>query len=172
MKILNSKSKNFDKLLENLLLQRKKKIQSNSVSVTNIIKDVKKNGDKALLKYEKKFNKNNVLIPSNKRISRSIKLLDKKVKKAIDLAFNRIFKFHTFQKFKNIKYTDKFKNKLEYRYSPIDSVAIYVPGSSASYPSSVLMNAIPAMVAGVKSCLLYTSPSPRDIPLSRMPSSA
>ena len=99
---------------------------------------------------EKKFNKNNVLIPSNKRISRSINLLDKKVKKAIDLAFNRIFKFHTFQKFKNIKYTDEFKNKLEYRYSPIDSVAIYVPGSSASYPSSVLMNAIPAMVAGVK----------------------
>ena len=49
MKILNSKSKNFDKLLENLLLQRKKKIQSDSVSVTNIIKDVKKNGDKALL---------------------------------------------------------------------------------------------------------------------------
>ena len=58
MKILNSKSKNFDKLLDNLLLQRKKKIQSNSVSVTNIIKDVKKNGDKALLKYEKKFNHN------------------------------------------------------------------------------------------------------------------
>ena len=51
MKILNSKSKNFDKLLENLLFQRKKKIQSDSVSVTNIIKDVKNNGDKALLKY-------------------------------------------------------------------------------------------------------------------------
>ena len=59
MKSLTAKSKNFDKLLENLLLQRKKKIQSDSVSVTNIIKDVKKNGDKALLKYEKKFNKNN-----------------------------------------------------------------------------------------------------------------
>jgi len=49
MKILNSKSKNFDKLLENLLLQRKKKIESNSVSVTDIIKDVRKNGDKALV---------------------------------------------------------------------------------------------------------------------------
>ena len=62
MKILNSKSKNFDKLLENLLLQREKKIQLNSVSVTNIIKDVKKNGDKALLKYEKRFNQNNIII--------------------------------------------------------------------------------------------------------------
>ncbi len=150
MKILNSKSKNFDKLLENLLLQRKKKIQSDSVSVTNIIKDVKKNGDKALLKYEKRFNQNNIIIPSTKQIKKSINSLDKKVKKAIDTAYNRIYKFHSLQKFKNISYTDKLKNKLEYKYVPLESVAIYVPGSSASYPSSVLMNAIPAIVAGVK----------------------
>ena len=150
MKILNSKSKNFDKLLENLLLQRKKKIQSDSVSVTNIIKDVKKNGDKALLKYEKRFNQNNIIIPSSKQIKKSINSLDKKVKKAIDMAYNRIYKFHSLQKFKNISYTDKLKNKLEYKYVPLESVAIYVPGSTASYPSSVLMNAIPAIVAGVK----------------------
>ena len=150
MKTLNSKSKNFDKLLENLLLQRKKKIESNSVSVTNIIKDVKKNGDKALLKYEKRFNQNNIIIPSSKQIKKSINSLDKKVKKAIDTAYNRIYKFHSLQKFKNITYTDKLKNKLEYKYVPLESVAIYVPGSTASYPSSVLMNAIPAIVAGVK----------------------
>ncbi len=150
MKILNSKSKNFDKLLENLLLQRKKKIQSGSVSVINIIKDVKKNGDKALLKYEKRFNQNNIIIPSSKQIKKSINSLDKKVKKAIDTAYHRIYKFHSLQKFKNISYTDKLKNKLEYKYVPLESVAIYVPGSTASYPSSVLMNAIPAIVAGVK----------------------
>ncbi|MDC2998265.1 histidinol dehydrogenase [Candidatus Pelagibacter sp.] len=150
MKILNSKSKNFDKLLKNLLLQRKKKIESNSVSVTNIIKDVKKNGDKALLKYEKRFNQNNIIIPSSKQIKKSINSLDKKVKKAIDTAYNRIYKFHSLQKFKNISYTDKLKNKLDYKYVPLESVAIYVPGSTASYPSSVLMNAIPAIVAGVK----------------------
>ena len=150
MKTLNSKSKNFDKLLENLLFQRKKKIQSDSVSVTNIIKDVKKNGDKALLKYEKRFNQNNIIIPSSKQIKKSINSLDKKVKKAIDTAYNRIYKFHSLQKFKNITYTDKLKNKLEYKYVPLESVAIYVPGSTASYPSSVLMNAIPAIVAGVK----------------------
>ena len=150
MKILNSKSKNFDKLLENLLLQRKKKIQSDSVSVINIIKDVKKNGDKALLKYEKRFNQNKIIVPSTKQIKKSINSLDKKVKKAIDTAYNRIYKFHSLQKFKNISYTDKLKNKLEYKYVPLESVAIYVPGSTASYPSSVLMNAIPAIVAGVK----------------------
>jgi len=150
MKILDNNDKNFDKLLENLLLQRKKKIRSDSVSVSNIIKDVKKNGDKALLKYEKRFSQNNTIIPSSKLIIKSINSLDNKVKKAIDTAYNRIYKFHSLQKFKNISYIDKLKNKLEYKYVPLESVAIYVPGSTASYPSSVLMNAIPAIVAGVK----------------------
>ena len=72
------------------------------------------------------------------------------MKQAIDIAYNRIYKFHSLQKFKNISYVDKYKNKLEYKYMPLESVAIYVPGSTASYPSSVLMNAIPAIVAGVK----------------------
>ena len=150
MKVLDSSKKNFGKLLDNLLLQRKRKVQSSSVSVTNIIKDVKKNGDKALLKYEKKFNKNSVIKPSSNQIQKSIKSLNSIVKKSIDTAYNRIYKFHSLQKFKNISYTDKFKNKLEYKYLPLESVAIYVPGSTASYPSSVLMNAIPAIVAGVK----------------------
>jgi len=150
MKSLNFKSKNFNKSLENLLNQRRKKLQSSSVSVTNIIRDVKKNGDKALLKYEKRFNKNNVIVPTAKQVSNSIKSLDKKVKQAIDAAYNRIYKFHSLQKFKNISYTDKYKNKIDYKYVPLESVAIYVPGSTASYPSSVLMNAIPAIVAGVK----------------------
>ena len=150
IKILDSKIKNFDATLDKLLSKRKNKVQLNSVSVAKIIKDIKKNGDKAVLKYEKRFNKNNIIIPSSKQIAKSIKSLDKKVKKAIDLAYNRIYKFHSLQKFKNISYTDKLQNKLEYKYVPIESVAIYVPGSTASYPSSVLMNAIPALVSGVK----------------------
>ena len=150
MRILDSNKKTFDRTLDNLLQDRKRKIQSNSISVTNIIKDVKKNKDKAVLKYERKFNKNNIIIPNQKRILNSIRSLDIKIKKAIDLAYSRIYKFHSFQKTKNISYLDKFKNKLDYKYLPLDSVAIYVPGSTVSYPSSVLMNAIPAIVAGVK----------------------
>ena len=150
IKILDSKIKNFDVALDKLLSKRKNKVQLNSVSVTKIIKDVKKNGDKAVLKYEKRFNKNRIIIPSSKYINKSIKSLDPKIKKAIDLAYNRIYKFHSLQKFRNISYTDKLNNKLEYKYVPIESVAIYVPGSTASYPSSVLMNAIPALIAGVK----------------------
>jgi len=137
-----------------LFIKKKKKIQFNSTYVNKIIKDVKKNGDKAILKYEKKFNKNYIIIPSSKKINTSIKTLDKKVKKAIDLAYSRIHKFHSLQKFKNISYTDNLKNKLKYKYIPIESVAIYVPGSTISYPSSVLMNAIPALVAGVKRIIM------------------
>ena len=149
MKLLDSKNKNFDKNLDKLLKQRKRKISS-VISVSNIINEVKTKGDKAVLKYELKFNQNKKIIPSKNQISKSISLLDIKVKKAIDLAYNRILKFHSLQKFKNISYIDKFKNKLEYKYLPISSVAIYVPGSTASYPSTVLHNAIPAIVAGVK----------------------
>ena len=150
MRILSSKKKNFNKILDSFLQLRKDKLKLNNVTVSKIIKDVKKNGDNALLKYEKKFNQNRIIKPSLKKISKAISKLDIKVKRAIDLAYKRIYKFHSLQKFKNISYVDKFKNKLDYKYLPLDSVAIYVPGSNISYPSSVLMNAIPAVVAGVK----------------------
>ncbi len=150
MKFLYYNSKKFDYNLTKLLNLRKNKISNNSLSVSYIIKDVRKNGDKALKKYEKRFNKNSIIVPSKKQIYKSILSLDKKVKKAIDLAYDRIFKFHSLQKFRNISFIDKFKNKIDYKHVPLESVAIYVPGSSVSYPSSVLMNAIPAIVAGVK----------------------
>ena len=150
IKVLNTSNFFFTSSLEKLLLNRKKKIQFNRFSVSKIINDVKKNGDKAILKYEKKFNNNIIIIPNQKKIKKIVSLLDPKIKRAIDLAYRRIYKFHSLQKFKNISYTDKLKNKLEYRFIPIDSVGVYVPGSTVSYPSSVLMNAIPALVAGVK----------------------
>ena len=150
MNFLSTNVKSFNRNLESLLSKRKKKFLFKSSVVLKIIEDVKKNGDKALIKYEKKFNKNTKITQSEKQISKIIALLDKKVKKSIDLAFDRILKFHSLQKFKNISYLDKFKNKIEYKYLPIESVGIYIPGSKASYPSSVLMSAIPALVAGVK----------------------
>ena len=150
MLTLNIKQRNFYKLLNNFLSKRRKKLQSSSVSVSRIVNDVKKNGDKAVLKYERKFNKNNIITPSVKQIDNSIRSLDKKVKKAIDDAYNRIYKFHSLQKFKNISYKDRYNNKIDYKHIPLGSVAIYVPGSTASYPSSVLMSAIPAIVAQVK----------------------
>ena len=67
MKFLSSDKKKFDQDLNRLLELRKNKIKSNSKSVVNIIKDIKKNGDKALLKYEIKFNKNYTIVPSKKK---------------------------------------------------------------------------------------------------------
>ncbi len=150
IKILDSKKNNFSSSLDNLLLKRKNKIKFNSNIVVNVIRDIKKNGDKALIKYEKKFGKNSIIFSRPKEIKNKIKNLDKKVKKSIDLAYSRIFQFHSKQKVKNIFYKDKLQNKLSYKYMPIDSVGIYVPGGTASYPSTVLMNAIPAVIAGVK----------------------
>ena len=154
IKILDSKKNNFSSSLDNLLLKRKNKIKFKSNIVINIIRDIKKNGDKALLKYEKKFGKNSIIFLKHKEIQKQIKNLDKKVKKSIDLAYSRIFKFHSKQKVKNIFYKDKLQNKLGYKWIPIDSVGIYVPGGTASYPSTVLMNAIPAIVAGTKKVVM------------------
>ena len=67
MKILNCKNKSFDHQLDQLLSIRKSKVQSSSISVVNIIKDVKKNGDKALLKYERRYNQNKTIVPSKKK---------------------------------------------------------------------------------------------------------
>ena len=81
---------------------------------------------------------------------KSIKLLDPKIKEAIDFSYKRIFSFHLKQKIKNISYKDKLNNRIDYKYHAIDSIGIYVPGGNASFPSTVLMNAIPAKIAGVK----------------------
>ena len=160
LKFLNAKQKNSMKKLELILNERKLKQQSESSIVKKIIKDVIKKGDKAVINYEKKFSKIKIVSKklkfSKKEINLISKKTDKKVKESIDLAFKRIKKFHLQQKFSSFKYKDKFKNQLSYKYSAIDRVGVYVPGGTASYPSTVLMNCIPALVAGVKSIYLTT----------------
>jgi histidinol dehydrogenase len=160
LKILRYNKKNSLKLLETFLIKRKY-IQKNKTStVSTIIQNVKKNGDKALLNYEKKFSKIKTKSTrvhfSKKEINKISKKIDGKIKKAIDLAYNRIKKFHSKQKFLSFKFKDKYKNELSYKYSAIEKVGVYVPGGIASYPSTVLMNCIPAIVAGVKNIYLTT----------------
>ena len=150
IKIFDCKKKNYIFLLNKLL--KKSKINDKKIKtiVQKIIRDIKKNGDKALIKYEKKYSNNYGITSNKKKISESIKKLDPKIKRAIDFAFNRIYKFHSKQKVHNIFYKDDLKNKIFYKHKPIDSVAIYVPGGNASFPSTVLMNGIPAKIAGVR----------------------
>jgi histidinol dehydrogenase len=160
LKILKYRNNKSSKVLETFLYKRKS-IQKNKLSVVNrILKIVKKDGDKAVIRYEKKFskikNKSTRISFSKKEINLISKKIDKNIKKAIDLAYNRIKKFHLKQKFSSYKYKDSFKNELSYKYSPIEKVGVYVPGGTASYPSTVLMNCIPAIVAGVKNIYLTT----------------
>jgi len=155
IKILNTKSRNFQNEFDYYLNLRRKYSDSKVKAVKKIIKDVRKDKDKSLVRYEKKFNslKNlnrNKLFFSNSETKKNINNLDTKVKNSIDLAFNRITNFHRKQKFKGFKIKDKYNNIFFYRSKPMDKIGVYVPGGKASYPSSVLMNCIPAMIAGVK----------------------
>ena len=160
LKTFNYNKNGASKTLE-VFLNRRKFTQKNvASSVYKIIRDVKRNGDKAVLKYEKKYSKintkSNKIFFSNKEIDQITKNTDIKIKKAIDLAFTRIKRFHLKQKVSNFKFKDNYNNELSYKYSPIGKVGVYVPGGTASYPSTVLMNCIPAIVAGVKNIYLTT----------------
>jgi len=151
IKQINCNKKNYlDNLTKFLDIRRSSKKPENII-ISKILSDIKKNKNKALKKYEKKFSKNSQIKPSIKEINNAIKFLDPKIKKAIDFALKRIFNFHIKQKNKNILYKDSLNNKIEYKYVPIQSVGIYVP---ANLPSTLLMNAIPAKIAGVKRIVL------------------
>tara|TARA_B100000963_G_scaffold259377_1_gene227601 strand:- start:198 stop:1496 length:1299 start_codon:yes stop_codon:yes gene_type:complete len=160
LNVFNANQKNYLKKLELILSKRKLKQQNYSTKVKKILLKVKKDGDKAVIKYEKKFSKiksasKNIKF-SKKEINYISKKIDGKLKKSIDTAFKRIKKFHKKQKLSSYKYKDEFNNELGYKYSPIEKVGVYVPGGTASYPSTVLMNCVPAIVAGVKNIYLTT----------------
>ncbi|MDC2987176.1 histidinol dehydrogenase [Candidatus Pelagibacter bacterium] len=160
LKVLKYNKINSSEVLEVFLSRRKSMQKKEIVAVNKIIKNVKKNGDKAVLHYEKKFSKirksSNKVFFSNSEVNKISKKTDKKIKRAIDLAFKRIKEFHLKQKFSSFKFRDKYNNELSYKYSSIEKVGVYVPGGTASYPSTVLMNCIPAIVAGVKKIYLTT----------------
>ena len=151
IKVLNCKNKNYLRKLIDFLDKRRLGKTADTSIVTKILKDIKKNKIKAVIKYENRFSRNSKIKPTKNEINQSIKNLDPKIKKAIDFAYSRILKFHSLQKAKNIKYIDKNNNTIEYNYIPIKKVGIYVP---ANLPSTLLMNAIPAKIAGVKKIVL------------------
>ena len=160
LKLLEYNNEKSLKILTTFLDKRKSIQKNQTIIVSKIIRSVKKHGDKAVINYEKKFSriktKSNKLLYSNKEINQISKKTDSKTKESIDLAFKRIKKFHSKQKFTSFTFKDKYKNILSYKYSPLEKVGVYVPGGTASYPSTVLMNCIPAIVAGVKKIYLTT----------------
>ncbi|MEC7150712.1 MAG: histidinol dehydrogenase [Pseudomonadota bacterium] len=161
-----NKKKSLQKL-EAILGNRKLKQKNRSVIIKKILDKVKRKGDQAVVYYERRFsnlkNKNFKIKFSNSEINKISRKIDADLKRSIDTAYERIIKFHSKQKITPFKYKDKFKNELSYVYSAIDRVAVYVPGGTASYPSTVLMNCIPAKVAGVKNIYLTTPALGRNV---------
>ena len=159
---LNANSKNFKNKLIKKINKRSVFSDKDYEIAKRIVLDVKKNGDGAVIKYEMKFNKNKKLKTNYSKTIKNIKKLSPKVKKSIDFAFQRILSFHKNQRSKDIKFSDKLKNKIDYKYKPLNSVGIYIPGGNASFPSTVLMNAIPAMLAGVKRIVIANPVRDKD----------
>ena len=159
---LNANIKNFKNNLIKKINKRSIFSDKDYEIAKRIVLDVKKNGDRAVLKYEIKFNKNKKLKTNYSKTIKNIKKLSPKVKKSIDFAFQRILSFHKNQRSKDIKFSDKLKNKIDYKYKPLNSVGIYIPGGNASFPSTVLMNAIPAMLAGVKRIVIANPVRDKD----------
>ena len=153
-KLLKTSDENFKEKFK-LLLQSRQTNQSNLYkTVYDIIEKVKKEGDLGLKELVQKFdkiklNKIEELYISKNILKEAYLNLKKEEKIALDLSAKRIKEFHEHQKPSNIDYKDHIEVKLGLNHTPIEGVGFYVPGGKAIYPSSLLMTAIPALVAGV-----------------------
>ncbi|HYD30302.1 MAG TPA: histidinol dehydrogenase, partial [Azospirillaceae bacterium] len=146
------------------LLGAKREVQEDvNATVGAILTDVRARGDAALIDYTARFDRLE-LTPERLRVTArevdaAMTGVDAELMKALDLAASRIEAFHERQRPAVIDYVDPVGVRLGARWNPVDAVGLYVPGGTAAYPSSVLMNAIPAKVAGVKR-IAMTVPTP------------
>ena len=129
-----------------------------SLTVKKIIQDIKKNRDVALLKYVKKFenkkaNLKSIIIPK-KTLKEAYNSLSNESKKSLNLAYKRIFYYHSKQKKSSYSFKDQLDSKFYIEWKPIENVGLYIPGGLASYPSTVLMTAIPAKIAKVPNIMI------------------
>ena len=128
--------------------------------VTEILNDVKSNGDSAVLKYESKFDHvdlNNLVVSENE-IESALKSVGSGYIKILERSAENIKAFHEKQIRQSFIISDKPGIILGQKIIPLEKVGLYVPGGTASYPSSVLMNAIPAKIAGCKKIYMATPP--------------
>lgn len=161
-KILFHKSQDFDAKFKALLQNRESVIEGIDEKIAAIIKNVRKNGFKALCEYSKNFD-NFELKPETfkidtQTINDAFKSCDPAIIKALEFATKRIADFHAMSAPKDGYYEDEFGVGLGWRWTAIDAAGLYAPGGKAAYPSSVLMNAVPAKVAGVKRIVMATPP--------------
>ncbi len=129
-----------------------------SLTVKKIIQDIKKNKDVALLKYVKKFENKKAnlksIIITKKTLKEAYNSLTNESKKSLKLAYKRIFYYHSKQKKISYSFKDQLDSKFYIEWKPIENVGLYIPGGLASYPSTVLMTAIPAKIAEVPNIMI------------------
>ena len=127
--------------------------------VENIVEDVKENGDKALKKYAEKFDgiKTDNFLVSPTEIEEALNNIDSKLLKTIKKAFENVYDYHKRQKRETTTYKPQDEDTiLGQIINPIKKAGIYVPGGKAAYPSTVIMNAVPAKIAGVEELIMIT----------------
>ncbi len=134
-------------------------------TVRTILQAVKKKGDRALLAYTAKFDRvrlmQETLAVTKPELDAALAALPKPERAALQTAARRITDFHRRQRQYSWSYRDHLGAELGQRVSPLERIGVYVPGGKAAYPSSVLMNVIPAKVAGVKEVVVVSPPSPQ-----------
>ena len=151
---LDFQSENFTKDFDALLISKRESDNDVNTVVSAIITDIRDRGDAALLALTSRFDNLNCkkvldLTVSKTDMLNALNGLNTDLRSALELSADRIRIFHEKQLPQDFSYRDQVGVELGMRYTPMDSVGLYVPGGKAAYPSSVLMNAIPAMVAGV-----------------------
>ena len=151
--------KNFDRDFQQLVNANSAPSADVTQQVQNIINDVRDQGDSALIKYTQQFDRLNVdaiheLEVSPQEISRALDTVSAAQLDSLRQAHQRINEYAQRQLMQSWQYTDDHGNSLGQQVTPLDRVGIYVPGGTAAYPSSVLMNAVPAKVAGVEQIIM------------------
>lgn len=167
IKRLNSQSGDFDASLRTLLAFDASQDEAIEQATAAILKDVAQRGDDAVLEYTARFDRVSADTVAALEIPRqewlaALDALPPTQRSALESAANRVRSYHEHQRAETWTYTDEDGTVLGQKITPLDRVGLYVPGGKAAYPSSVLMNAIPAKVAGVQEVIMVT-PTPDGV---------
>lgn len=167
MKMLRITDEGFDKAFKKIVNERRESDDNVAQDVTLIINEVRRRGDAALAEYTARFDNHRLTEDDDWRVSAEtcravFEALDGELRDALILAADRIRAYHEAQLPEDRDYTDSIGMRLGARWLPVDAAGLYVPGGRAAYPSSLLMNAIPAKVAGVAR-LVAVTPTPKGV---------
>ncbi|PHQ26820.1 histidinol dehydrogenase [Marinobacter guineae] len=167
IKRLNALNSDFDSSLAKLLAWDDSVDHQVNESVRHILHEVKTRGDQAVLEFTEKFDRLKVgsvteLEMSQDRLQQALEVIPQDQRVALEKAAERIRDYHERQNQKSWQYEDEDGTVLGQKVTPLDRAGLYVPGGKAAYPSSVLMNAIPAKVAGVGEVIMVV-PTPDGV---------